>query len=552
MPAATRKKGVIKDDAPCQLRSRPVGAVMLRDHHLLQGIAWAQVRRIFDSLPVRVTLFDREHRYLYVNAEWRKFYGKMEDAVLGRTIAELFGEEIFADVRPWAERALAGEAADSSSWVELPEERRFARRIFVPLCGAAGAIEGYFVFNRDLTDLRQTERGLAEESAARSAREAELENQRDALHQSEKMAAFGSLLAGVAHELNNPLSIVIGNALLLAEEAKDLPLAERAQRVQAAAERCGRIVRSFLAMARQHKAEMRPATVQSLVDDALQLLAYPMRTGGVMVEQDIAPELPAVLCDPDQMIQVLSNLLTNARHALEDRPLPRRVRLTAHAAGEWVELEMADNGPGIADDIRSRIFDPFFTTKPVGSGTGIGLAVSRGVVEAHGGSLVLEPSDGEGARFVIRLPRAHDASRLSASADATQVRGSRAPPARSALVVDDEPEIGALLAEMLQKVGYRIEVKVSGEAAQAALTQRDYDVVLCDLRMPGLDGPALYDWIAEHRPHLCARTAFITADTLSASSHRFLARAGRPILEKPFAPTELRQLLAQLLPDAQG
>jgi CheY-like chemotaxis protein len=190
------------------------------------------------------------------------------------------------------------------------------------------------------------------------------------------------------------------------------------------------------------------------------------------------------------------------------------------------------------------VFDPFFTTKPVGSGTGIGLAVSRGVVEAHGGSVSLAPTDGEGACFVVRLPLARDASQRPSFTNTPEA--PQTPPVRSALVVDDEPDIGALLAEMLQKLAYRVEVKVSGEAAQVALTQRDYDVVLCDLRMPGLDGPALYDWMAEHRPHLCARTAFITADTLSASSHRFLAHAGRPILEKPFVPAELRELLANL------
>ncbi len=525
---------------------------MLPGHQMMESINWAHVRRVFDSLPNRVLLANREHRFLYVNTEWCRFYGKAESEVLGRTNAEVHGEGVFADVRPWAERALAGETVQWQGWMELPWGRRYLSRTFAPLCNTAGEVEAYFIFGRDLTDLRQTERDLAEQSAARSASEAELERQREALQQSEKMAAFGSLLAGVAHELNNPLAIVTGNALMLADELEGSALAERAQRVQAAAERCGRIVRSFLAMARQHKAEMRPTTVRSLVDDALQLLAYPMRTSGVTVEQDIAPGLPAVRCDPDQMIQVLSNLLTNARHALEDRPLPRRVRLTAHAAGEWVELEVADNGPGIADDIRSRIFDPFFTTKPVGSGTGIGLAVSRGLVEAFGGSLALAPSSGEGACFVVRLPRARDASHLPSSTDAADVPQSLAPPALTVLVVDDEPDIGELLAEMLQKLGYRIEVKASAEAAQAALMQRDYDVVLCDLRMPGLDGPCLYDWIAEFRPHLGARTAFITADTLSASSHRFLARAGRPILEKPFVPTELRQLLAQLLPDIQG
>jgi CheY-like chemotaxis protein len=174
--------------------------------------------------------------------------------------------------------------------------------------------------------------------------------------------------------------------------------------------------------------------------------------------------------------------------------------------------------------------------------------VSRGLVETQGGSLSLAPFDGEGARFVIRLPLAREASEATYSNDNVGVPQTLTSPARTALVVDDELDIGELLAEMLQKLGYRTEVNVSGEAAQAALTQRDYDVVLCDLRMPGLDGPALFGWMAEQRPHLCARTAFITADTLSTTSHRFLARAGRPILEKPFVPTELPALLAQLLP----
>jgi len=496
-----------------------------------ESITWAQVRNVFDSMPIRVTLLDRDHRFRYANAENSKILDHPADAMLGRTLAEMFGEEYFASAQPHAERALAGETVEWDGWIEHGFGRRYLRRIAVPLRDAADAVVGYFGFVQDLTDLRETQQ---------------------ALQQSERMAAFGSLLAGVAHELNNPLSIVLGNALLLAEELEGSALAERAKRVQAAAERCGRIVRSFLAMARQREIEMRPAAVRSLADAALELLAYSMRTSGVTVEYGIAPDLPALMCDPDQMIQVLTNLLTNARQALEERPQPRRVRLTARAEGDWAQIEVADNGPGIADPVRSHVFDPFFTTKPVGAGTGVGLAVSRGIVEAHGGSMTLAPPDGEGARFVIRLPLARDSAHLSDPNGAVGTPQTVTPVAPTALVVDDEPDIGELLAEMLRKLGYRFEVKVSGEAAQEALRARDYDVVLWDLRLPGLDGPALYDWMTEHRPHLCARTAFITADTLSASSHRFLARAGRPVLEKPFVPADLRQLLAQLLPPEQG
>jgi PAS domain S-box-containing protein len=651
--------------------SMPSLATPLPGNLLLDNISWAQVRNVFDNMPIRIMLIDRDYRIQYANPELSRFTGKPVSDILGNTVADIFGENNFLGGFPEAKRALAGETVEWDGWTEHRAGRRYARRIFVPLRDAAGAVQGYFSFVRDLTDLRDTEKNLAEQSAARAASEAlnaaiiaaatdcvitvdedgrvvefnpaaertfgrhradvlgqpvdtlifsahqrqhcaesfarfvsggaphgrrneieamradgsvfpaevtvievplperrffaaflrdltaareaeaEIERQREALQQSEKMAAFGSLLAGVAHELNNPLSIVIGNALLLAEETEGSALAERAQLVQTAADRCARIVRSFLAMARQRPTEMRPTTAQSIADAALSLLAYSMRTSGVTVEQAIAPDLPSLKCDPDQMVQVLANLLTNARHALEERPQPRRVRLTGQADDEWARVEVADNGPGIPEAVRSRVFDPFFTTKPVGSGTGIGLAVSRGIVEAHGGTLSLAPTDGEGACFIIRLPLARDSSRLLESSGGVSAPPNVNPAARTVLVVDDEPDIAEMLAEMLRKLGYRLDVKVSGEAAQAALSERDYDAVLCDLRLPGLDGPALYDWMTEHRPHMCTRTAFITADTLSASSHRFLARAGRPILEKPFVPADLRQLLAQLLPQAQ-
>jgi PAS domain S-box-containing protein len=197
---------------------------------------------------------------------------------------------------------------------------------------------------------------LRDLTAARAA-QAEIERQREALHQSEKLAAVGSMLAGVAHELNNPLSIVIGNALMLQSEAEGVsrPLAERAQRIQAAAERCGRIVRSFLAMARQRKTQPRSVEVEVLIGNALGLLAYGLRASGIEIEQTIAPGLPPVFCDPDQVTQVLTNLLVNAQQALEGEPQPRRVRLGAVADGNAIAIEVADNGPGIPPNLRSRV-----------------------------------------------------------------------------------------------------------------------------------------------------------------------------------------------------
>jgi CheY-like chemotaxis protein/two-component sensor histidine kinase len=346
--------------------------------------------------------------------------------------------------------------------------------------------------------------------------------------------------------LNNPLSILIGNALMLQTEAESTApaLAERAQRIQAAAERCGRIVRSFLAMARQRKTQPRAVEVDFLIGNALQLLAYGLRAAGIDVTQSVAPGLPQVMCDPDQMTQVLTNLLVNAQQALEGEPQPRRIDLTAAKDGDAVVIEVADNGPGIPANLRSRVFDPFFTTKPVGAGTGIGLAVSRGIVEAHGGALTLAAAE-RGAHFVVRLPllELHRNGTENGSAPAA----ARPRRERNALVVDDETEVGQILSEMLAVLGIRCDVVASGEEAIEKLKQRPYDIVISDVRLPGIDGPALYAWIARYEPELSARTAFVTGDTLGQASERFLAEAKRPLLEKPFLPNDVRRLIDELL-----
>ncbi len=380
---------------------------------------------------------------------------------------------------------------------------------------------------------------------------AEIERQRDALHQSEKLSALGSLLAGVAHELNNPLSIVIGHAVMLrdeAEEAKPSDLATRAQKIQNAAERCARIVRTFLAMARQRATERRAVALDMVVRGALELLGYGLRTTGVEIEAEIAEALPAVWADEDQLHQVVLNLLVNAQQALETAPRPRRVTVTVAAdwSGERVALRIADNGPGVSEDIRTRVFDPFFTTKPTGTGTGIGLAVSRGIAEAHGGTLVLDPATRIGAAFVLELPVAPAGLGVPAGTTAPRGAAVAGPATRRALIVDDEPDIAGMLAQILARQGFRADVATGGREAQRLVAAHDYDVILCDLRMPDLDGPAFYQFLATERAHLCPRTVFVTGDTLGRAASQFVAASGRPVIEKPFVPDEVRRVIAAL------
>jgi two-component system NtrC family sensor kinase len=489
-----------------------------------------------------IIAIDKAGLVIEFNPAAEETFGYKRADAIGRPIAELIVPPALRQrhIEGLARYLRTGQSSVLDRRVEIEGMRADGTTFPVELAITEVSLPHRRLFTACLRDL----------TAARAA-QAEIERQREALHQSEKLAALGSLLAGVAHELNNPLSILIGNALMLQTEAEGVsqPVAERAQRIQAAAERCGRIVRSFLAMARQRKTQPRSVEIEVLISNALGLLAYGLRAAGIEVEQAIAPGLPPVFCDPDQVTQVLTNLLVNAQQALEGEPQPRRLRLGAVADGNAIVIEVADNGPGIRPNLRSRVFDPFFTTKPMGVGTGIGLAVSRGIAEAHGGSLTLAPSD-RGATFVLRLPL-RDAGQASAENGGL----SPAKPVharRSALIVDDEPDVGLILSDMLTALGLCCDVVTSGETALEQLKRRDYDAIICDVRLPGIDGPALYAWIMEHRRHLCARTAFVTGDTLGHASERFLAHARRPLLEKPFLPADVRRLIDELFSTGNG
>jgi PAS domain S-box-containing protein len=230
---------------------------------------------------------------------------------------------------------------------------------------------------------------------------------RDALRRNERLSAIASLLAGVAHEINNPLAVVAAQSLLLAEEAEGTPLAERAEKVRLAAERCGRIVASLLASARQKPPRRDPIDLAHAVETGLDLTGEPAQAQGIELVVDLARDLPPLRGDADQIAHLVGNLVGNARAALatlDDASHPRRIAVTLRREGNEAVLRVADTGPGVPEALRERVFDPFFTTKPDGEGTGVGLALCRTIAKAHGGSIAVREAEGGGADFVVRLP----------------------------------------------------------------------------------------------------------------------------------------------------
>ncbi|MCA0318031.1 MAG: PAS domain S-box protein [Proteobacteria bacterium] len=372
--------------------------------------------------------------------------------------------------------------------------------------------------------------------------QAEATANRERLHQVEKLSAMGSLLAGVAHELNNPLAIVIAQSSLLVEKAASDDVRRRGERIHAAAERCGRIVKSFLAMARQKPPQREPIDINAVASGAVDMVSYGLRSSDIELDLSLAPDLPPVTGDKDLLAQVIANLLINAQQALMDRPAPRRISLHTARRDASITIMVADNGPGIPDELMRRVFEPYFTTKPAGVGTGIGLSICRNVIEAHGGSVALSNQPSGGARFDLVLPAAE-----AAIASAPKAAGPAATGGLSVLIVDDEADVARSLAEILEGLGHRPIVTDRSTVALETIERTPVDIVFADLRMPGLDGIDFRDRIHDRDPKLAERTIIVTGDTVAGPDRLAKARGGEVVvLEKPFTFEDVRGILAKV------
>ncbi|PZO80575.1 MAG: hypothetical protein DI629_06430 [Mesorhizobium amorphae] len=499
--------------------------------------ALAETRARFDAFmehaPVAIIAKDREARFTLVNPEAARRLRHPPGEIVGRRTVDILPPDEAAVMDRSVRRVLESGAMEVETQ-EHPSLEPFVHSLFIrfPLKGPSGAVDGVGVFVVDQT---------AQVKAA-----AEVERQRDALHQSEKLTALGSLLAGVAHELNNPLAIVVGYSEMLHALAPDEATKHRAHEVHQAATRCARIVRTFLAMVRAKPAERCLVSLTEVMEDVLELAAYGLRANGIDVVREEGGAPPAVFADPDQLHQVFMNVVVNAQQAMMGQEAPRRLHVRFGEDGGQAVAEITDTGSGISAEVQRRAFDPFFTTKPQGVGTGIGLAVCRTIVEAHGGTITLLPGQGGGTVCRIALPG-------SVGAGADEAASVPENPARAVgrvLVVDDEPAISDFLAEYLAADGIDTAVAASGTEALAILEDASFDAVLSDLRMPDIGGARLAERIAERWPAMSGRIVIMTGDALAGENE--LRHAGLPFIEKPIDRAALRASLLPLMPKSRA
>ena len=486
-----------------------------------------QYRAMFNASIDGLALWSPDGAIVDINLTLWRMYGYSDEEFFARDPQK----PIRQARRPALDQILPLVSRGEPFHTEVTDYRKDGSSLEVEVHGIPMQYQGMpriLTISRDITDKKRVWEQLV--------------RQREMLHQREKLVALGSLLAGVAHELNNPLSVVVARAAIL-EERDDPGTREAASKIRAAAERCARIVRTFLAMARQQQPERAPVVISEVVAAALDITGYALKTSGIEVTLDLAGNVPPVLADADQLHQVFMNLIINAQQALQDQPRRRKLTLTSRydSGANAIRITIADNGPGIPDAVRNRIFEPYFTTKPLGKGTGVGLAVCLGIVEAHGGSLTVGGGEGLGTIFTIVLPAGSPDGGSAEEAKPLNARGAQ----RSALVVDDEVGVRETLAEILTSSGHRVVTAASGREALERMGEQRFDVILTDIRMPDLDGRALYREIERRWPERAARVVFVSGDTLTSTLRVFAEESGRPVIEKPFLPSEVRRVVSE-------
>ena len=396
---------------------------------------------------------------------------------------------------------------------------------------------------RNLLEMRFLHRDLRRQN---ETLEVQIQERTHQLLEAGKLATMGNLLAGVAHELNSPLSVILGQVGLFSQTGVDPKARARVKDIGEAAERCVRIVRSFLTMARRHPPERGHVSLNHLLREAVELLSFELRIASIEIVYDLERDLPLVWADGHQLKQVIVNLVTNARQAVQDSAPPRQLRLATRydERHSSVGIEVADSGPGIPAELRARVFEPFFTTKPDGEGTGLGLALARGMVEGHGGTIEIESTPGEGARFIISLPLG---APPESQEESSELQAAGPVVGKSILVVDDEPAVASLLAEALSRDGYKVDMAANGAVALRMLGARDYDLIISDSGMPELNGRELYREIERREPRLSRRFVFVTGDILNPRTRAFLAETGAPQLEKPFTVESVKRVVRRAL-----
>ena len=497
-------------------------------------------RRLVDSFPDLIFVVNTERRYTFVSPKVKQTLGYDAQEAASKLYGEITHAEDRSEALDLMNDLLNGRRAFASMEVRVRHQQGDWRRLLChasPLFDEKGKIEGVIISARDITELKRLEEQLI---------------------QAEKLAAMGQMLAGVAHELNNPLTAILGASELLRDRVGGDDSAKRQlDMTYRQARRAARIVQNLLEFSRPASPQKKPLDLNSVIDRTLQLHDHSLRRNGIEVDFKPFPGLPPTVGDANQLIQVFLNLVSNAEHAIREARSSGRIHIRLGQAGSRIFATVQDDGVGIKPETLPKIFDPFFTTKRPGGGTGLGLSICMSIVREHGGDIEAETLPVGGAAFTVFLPVAPAGERKRPAYESeSSGSGERMPPTleslkdRHILVLDDEESIRMLLAEGLSAQGLKVDCAATAEEALAMVLRGKYDAILCDLHLVG-SGPNSDGYSVAQRLKIAAgankpELIYISGDVEGSSQGSSAPESSRR-LQKPFRISDVLNVLLLVL-----
>ena len=514
--ANRRYAALLENEVASQTRS-------LMDSLAATAAAERNLRLVMDAVPDAIVVVDHAGRILEANEPARGM-----GATPGTTQRPTLFDSVNPDALALVQERLAAAFRGDVQRLEVPLIRAdgshgIAALLYAPV-REGSAITRVLILARDVTDQRRSE---------------------SQYQQAEKLAALGQVVSGVAHEINNPAAIISGFAQTLLLDDLKPEQRDMLQMMYDEATRIGRITASLLAFARAGGKQRALVDLNDIARRTFALRSYHLSTLNITVALDLDPGEPKIWADGSELQQLLLNLLINAEQALVTVDPPRTIAVRSRADERDARLEIADSGPGIPTELRTRIFDPFFTTKPEGVGTGLGLSICYGVARDHGGRIWVESEPGGGARFCVTLPRDQREEARDPAA-APEPAPTAATGRLAVLVVDDEPSLREALLRFLQRRNIHGEGVADGWEAIRLLEHRDFDVIISDVRMPGMSGREFLERLRRDRPELLGRLVFSTGDAFTSETATLLKESGVPTVAKPFDFAVLERVVREV------
>ena len=488
------------------------------------------VRRLVACFPDIIVVLDNHGRYTFVSPRVEEFLGYTAEEYVGMDLGERPHPDDRASVMEFFSSLVTGKTSFGTVEYRTAHKNggwRTFRANAGPLTDAEGKVIGIVASARDVTESKRLEQQLL---------------------QSEKLAAIGQMVSGVAHELNNPLTAILGMSDLVRERATDDASRRQIELVQKQARKAVGLVQGLLNFSRPSRPKSQHVRLGELITRAIELQQFVLASRNITVDVDPASKFPEIQADPNQVVQVFVNLLANAEQSIAAVRDHGKISIRIAEMEGKAEVLVDDDGPGIPAEIRSKIFDPFFTTRRSTGGTGLGLTICLVILKEHGGTIEVQSSPSGGARFRILLPVSRSAPQSAAKPSSLSQRDGIK--GCSILIVEDEEGIRELVEEGLRARGAAVESVRTGEEAWGKISARSYDVVVCDFNLGGVSGLELFDRVRNRPGANHPKFLFITGEIVDSSQITALEAKGSFALQKPFQMAELISTIEKFIASA--